>query len=65
MENIQKIVEAKYVYSDISAVDADIAIGAVIKYEDGSVYNIPLDRANRHYSDMLKLIDAGELTVTE
>ena len=32
---------------------------------DGKVLSVPLDPANRHYAEILRQVDAGELTIQE
>ena len=32
---------------------------------DGQVWNIPLDPANRHYAEIMRQVDAGELTIAD
>jgi hypothetical protein len=32
---------------------------------DGQVMSVPLDPANRHYAEILKQVEAGDLTIQE
>ena len=32
---------------------------------DGQLMSIPLDPANRHYAEIMRQVEAGELTITE
>jgi hypothetical protein len=32
---------------------------------DGKEMSVPLDPANRHYAEILRQVDAGELTIAE
>ena len=32
---------------------------------DGQSINVPLDPANRHYAEILRQVEAGELTIQE
>jgi len=42
--------------------DNNVAIKAVI---EGSLMAVPLDPANRHYAEILRQVEAGELTIAE
>ena len=37
-----------------------VSIGATI---DGVVIDVPLDPANRHYAEIMRQVEAGELTI--
>ena len=39
-----------------------ISIAATI---DGVVWHVPLDPANRHYAEIIRQVEAGELTIQE
>lgn len=39
-----------------------ICINATI---DGIQMSVPLDKANRHYSEIMRQVEAGELTIQE
>jgi len=59
MENNMNITSAQY--------DADMdgnnsCIQATI---DGQELSVPLDPANRHYAEILKQVEAGDLTVAD
>ena len=32
---------------------------------DGRVWTVPLDPANRHYAEIMRQVDAGELTIQD
>jgi len=32
---------------------------------DGKTYGVPLDPANRHYAEIMRQVEAGELTIQE
>jgi len=53
------ITSAQY-YNDIS--DSQAGIKANI---DGTEMSIPLDPANRHYTEILRQVAAGELTISD
>jgi len=40
----------------------NISIKATI---DGTEMSVPLDPANRHYAEIMRQVDAGELTIAE
>lgn len=40
----------------------NISIKATI---DGVEMSVPLDSANRHYAEIMRQVEAGELTITE
>ena len=57
MDNIN-ITSAQYVaYGDVNA-----CIKATI---DDIEMSVPLDPANRHYAEIMRQVDAGELTIQE
>jgi hypothetical protein len=33
--------------------------------KDGVIYGIPLDPANRHYAEIMRQVEAGELTIAD
>ena len=45
-----------------SSTDAQCSILATI---DGIEMSVPLDPTNRHYAEIMKQVDAGELTIAE
>ncbi len=45
-----------------TVLNSDIQIKAVI---DDETLSVPLDPANRHYAEILRQVDAGELTIAE
>ena len=57
MENIT-ITSAQYMIHPIS--DEITSISATI---DGRVWSVPLDPANRHYAEILRQVEAGELVI--
>ena len=40
----------------------NVSITATI---DGITMSVPLDPANRHYAEIMRQVDAGELTISE
>ena len=42
--------------------NANVAIKATI---DGITMSVPLDPANRHYAEIMRQVEAGELTIQE
>ena len=32
---------------------------------DGTLTNVPVDPANRHYAEIMRQVDAGELTIAD
>ena len=59
MDNIN-ITSAQYVADLISG--SNSSIKATI---DGQELFVPLDPANRHYAEIMRQVDAGELTIAE
>ena len=57
MENIT-ITSAQYMIHPIS--DEITSISATI---DGRVWSVPLDPANRHYAEIMRQVEAGELVI--
>jgi hypothetical protein len=42
------------------------SIGFIIQAEiDGEISIVPLDLANRHYAEIMRQVEAGELTIEE
>jgi hypothetical protein len=58
MENMN-ITSAQY-YNDMN--DNQSGIKATI---DGTEMSVPLDPANRHYAEILRQVEAGELTIAD
>lgn len=58
MENMN-ITSAQY-YNDMN--DNQSGIKATI---DGTEMSVPLDPANRHYAEIMRQVDAGELTIAD
>jgi len=52
------ITSAQYINDPITGNNASIT--AVI---DGATMSVPLDPANRHYAEILRQVEAGELTI--
>jgi hypothetical protein len=57
MDNMN-ITSAQYLNVD----STNIAIQAII---DGREWSVPLDPANRHYAEIMRQVEAGELTIAE
>ena len=56
--NEMNITSAKYVaYNGVND-HIDIVI-------DGDTYSVPLDPANRHYDEIMRQVEAGELTIKD
>jgi len=58
------ITSAQYVsyVSPIGDVSSNVIIKAVI---DGVPMSVPLDPANRHYAEIMRQVEAGELTIQD
>ena len=56
--NEMQITSAQYLAED----SENYTIKATI---DGQELFVPLDPANRHYAEIMRQVDAGELTITE
>ena len=54
------IENAKYVRSDISN-----EVKGIIATIDGEITSIPLIVGNRHYNEIMRLVDAGTLTIAD
>jgi len=53
------IVNAKYFKDGLDNIDGIIAT------INGEVLSVPLDPNNRHYAEILRQVEAGELTIAE
>ena len=53
-----EIINAKYYASD----GQNVSVNATI---DGTTMSVPLDLANRHYAEILRQVEAGELVIQE
>ncbi len=58
--NNMNITFARYVASPISNINSSIK--ATI---DGIEMSVPLDPANRHYAEIMRQVEAGELTIAD
>ena len=58
--NNMTITSAQYMSDPLS--DTNSSIRATI---DGQEMFVPLDPANRHYAEILRQVEAGELTIQE
>ena len=56
--NEMNITSAKYNADPISETNASVQ--ATI---DGVIFSVPLDPANRHYAEIMRQVEAGELTI--
>ena len=54
-----KIVNPKYLSDEVKT---NYAISVEI---DGTLTNVPVDPANRHYAEIMRQVEAGELTIQE
>jgi len=57
MDNIS-ITSAQYIAEDGTNVSVRTTI-------DGTEMSVPLDPANRHYAEIMRQVEAGELTIQE
>ena len=55
------ITSAQYVADTLEG-QGNISIRATI---DGQELSVPLDPANRHYAEIMRQVEAGELTIQE
>ena len=58
MEQIN-ITSAKY------SVNLDGIIASIVIVIDGTEMHVPLDPANRHYAEIMRQVEAGELTIAD
>ena len=66
MLNYRKITSAKYVESSEEAVGVKEKQGIRVKFaDDERLWFVPLDPANTDYAEILRQVDAGELTIEE
>jgi len=56
--NEMSIESAQYIADE----GTNVSINATI---DGITMSVPLDPANRHYAEILRQVEAGELTIAE
>jgi len=57
MQNEMNITSAQYMQNlegEVSSIKATI---------DGTVMSVPLDEANRHFAEITRQVEAGELTI--
>ena len=59
--NEMTITSAQYVENEFDA-GTNLVIKATI---DGVEMSVPLDPANRHYAEIMRQVEAGELTIAE
>jgi len=43
----------------------DGEVVSIITVVDGATMYVPLDPANRHYAEIMRQVDAGELTIAD
>jgi hypothetical protein len=60
MENDMNITSAQYVADFMSG--NSLSINVTI---DGKNLSVPLDPANRHYAEIMRQVEAGQLTIQE
>ena len=59
------IVNARY-YRDLPRIGETVGdILSIIAIVDGEELSVPLDPNNRHYAEILRQVEAGELTIQE
>ena len=56
-----EIKSAKY-YVDL---DGETNIGITMTLKGDKVFDVPLNEDNTHYNEIMKQVDAGELTIQE
>ena len=59
MENEMNITDAQYMRYDE---DSNVSIIATI---DGQVLGVPINPENTHYAEILRQVEAGDLTIAE
>jgi len=57
--NIMKITSAKYL------LDMEGNNSSVLATIDGEVLYVPLDETNRHYAEIKRQVDAGDITIAD
>ena len=55
------ITSAQYVYEYGSNTEH----GHILATIDGETMSVPIDTANRHYAEIMRQVDAGELTIAD
>ena len=58
MDNVLDVKNAKYISN---GVDVELVKATI----DGVDMFVPLDPANRHYAEIMRKVDAGELTIAD
>ena len=58
-----KIESAKYMKFDPSNPELRPGIDSINAVIDGLKHGVPLDPANSHYAEIMRQVDAGELTI--
>ena len=56
-----EIKSAKY-YVDL---DGETNLGITMTLKGGKVFHVPLSEDNTHYNEIMRQVDAGELTIEE
>ena len=54
------ITDAQYVFDSLEEVNSAIRVTI-----DGTEVTVPLDPANRHYAEILRQVEAGDLTIAD
>ena len=66
MPNFREITSAKYVESSVEAVGVKEKQGIRVKFaDDERLWFVPLDPANTDYSEIMRQVEEGELTIQE
>ena len=60
--NGMNIISAKYISSEVKGETMNVCIEAVI---GGETWQVPLAPGNRHYDEILRQVEAGELTIAD
>ncbi len=63
------ITSARYVQNNIRNDNDELVLDginkAIIAMIDGVQMDVPLDSANRHYAEILRQVEAGDLTIAD
>ena len=56
------ITSAQYQKDPLSSNNNNVSVSVVV---DGETLSVPMDPANRHYAEILRQVEAGELTIAD
>jgi hypothetical protein len=54
------ITDAQYVFDSLEEVNSAIRVTV-----DGTEVTVPLDTGNRHYAEIMRQVEAGDLTIAD